>query len=93
MLVLQGEVDLHVAEQVRAALAVVAACPVRHLSVELAGTEFVSLGVLSELAEAGRALAGRGGSWTLSGARPVQRRVLELLDVPPSVVLADRVEG
>jgi anti-anti-sigma regulatory factor len=90
---LTGEVDLHGIDQVRAVLETVQVCDVRELTVDLTATEFVSLGVLGELADVGRALAARGGKMLVVGARPVQRRVLALLEVPPEMVHSDPVPG
>jgi anti-anti-sigma regulatory factor len=92
-LVLVGDVDLHVAEQVSRALEAVAASTALHLTVDLGPTGFVSLGVLGELVSVGRTLAERGGGLRLSGARPVQRRVLDLLELPPGMVLVNGIDG
>jgi anti-anti-sigma regulatory factor len=90
---LTGEVDLHGIDQVRAVLETVRVCGVRDLTVDLAAAEFVSLGVLGELADVGRALDARGGKMLVLNARPVQRRVLALLEVPPEMVRSDPVPG
>jgi anti-anti-sigma regulatory factor len=90
---LTGEVDLHGIDQVRAVLETVRVCDIHELTVDLTAADFVSLGVLGELAAVGRVLAAKGGSLLVIGARPVQRRVLALLDVPPEMIRSDPVHG
>lgn len=86
-LVLVGELDLHTADQLEAALDAIAVAPVSGLVVDLAGVEFASLSALGDLVDIARSLGLRGGTTTVRGIRPLQRRVLDLLSPPETLVV------
>jgi anti-sigma B factor antagonist len=87
-LVLAGELDLHTAAQLRAALQAIAVAPVSELVVDLSEVEFASLSALGELVDAARAVGRRGGTVLVRGVRPLQRRVFALLAAPETLVVA-----
>jgi anti-anti-sigma factor len=87
-LVLAGELDLHTADQLRSALDAIAVAPVSGLVVDMADVEFASLSALGHLVDIARSLAVRGGTVEVRGASPLQRRVLDLLAPPETLVLA-----
>ena len=93
LMVLAGEIDLHNVEQLRAALAAVVANPVRVLVVDLSALGFASLGALASIADTAQALSVRGGRVQVRGARPLHRRVLDLLGTPPGLVVTGAVAG
>lgn len=92
-LVLSGELDLHTADQLHAALAAVAVAPVSSLVVDMGAVEFASLAALGDLVAAARSLARRGGTMEIRGVRPLQRRVLDLLTPPESLVIPGDMAG
>jgi anti-anti-sigma factor len=79
MVSLAGDLDLHTQSQLRAMLLVIHEAPVSDLTIDLRDVDFVSLGVLDDIARAAASLDGRGGGVTLRGARPLHRQVLDLL--------------
>jgi anti-anti-sigma factor len=87
-LVLAGELDLHTADQLHSALDAIAVAPVSHLVVDLSAVEFASLSALGDLVDMARSLGLRGGTVLIRGVRPLQRRVLDLLVPPETLVVA-----
>ena len=92
-LVLAGELDLHTADQLRSALDAVAVSPVSGLVIDMADVEFASLSALGHLVDIARSLDVRGGTVEVRGVRPLQRRVLDLLAPPETLVVTSLGAG
>ncbi|HEY6531844.1 MAG TPA: STAS domain-containing protein [Acidimicrobiales bacterium] len=80
--VLDGDLDLHTQSQLDAIVGLVRDTSVVHLTLDVRAVDFMGLGALTSIADACAVLATRGGALTVYGARPLHRRVLDLLDAP-----------
>ncbi|MEW5952897.1 MAG: anti-sigma F factor antagonist [Bacillota bacterium] len=79
VVVLEGELDLRVADELRKKLEEsLSDLPVRHLVVDLSRVCFVDSSGLGVLLGRYRRVAAAGGKVALTGAQPQVRRVLEL---------------
>lgn len=86
-LVLAGELDLHSAGQLKAVLDAVEVAGVERLTIDLSAVEFASLSALGTLVDTARTLGAHDGRVVVTDARPLHRRVLDLLGAPEALVV------
>jgi len=79
--VLCGELDIAVVDEVRSALREACVDPGSETIVVARGVSFIDCSVLGSLIELRDACLDRGSHWHLVDAPPVMRRLCELLDV------------
>jgi anti-anti-sigma factor len=88
---LDGEADVTVRDQLRAALAPPTTAGTRYLVVDLSGLGFIDASCVQVLFRASLVIQQGGGQVALAAPWPIVARALELLDVSPVIEVHESV--